>query len=196
MTMPSIRRAGLSAAGLVLALAACGDSTVTPGGETELISRVTLTLQRSGGATQTVFIDDADGNGPGAPAAQSGTLVLERGVTYTGTIRFENRLTNPVANITTEVITEANEHRVFYSSTGGLTVTATDTDGSGRPLGVAISATSAGTATPGSFPLRAVLCHYDGVPKPATATSCSAETDIDVSFTYSLTSGNTIVAAN
>lgn len=196
MTMLKIRCAGLSAAGLVLALAACGDSTVTPGGETELISRVTLTLQRTGGAAQTVFIDDADGNGVGAPSAQSGTLVLERGVTYTGTIRFENRLENPIENITNEVVAEANEHRIFYSSTGGLTVTPTDTDGAGRPLGVAISATSAGTATTGSFPLRVVLCHYDGVAKPATATSCSAETDIDVSFTYSLTSSNNLVASN
>lgn len=196
MTMIRIRRAGLSAAGLVLALAACGDSTVNPGGETELITRVTLTLTRAGGAAQTVFIEDTDGNGPGAPSAQNGTLLLERGVNYTGTILFENRLANPVENITTEVIAEANEHRVFYSSTGGLTVTPSDADGSGRPLGVATTATSAGTATTGTFPLRVVLCHYDGVPKPATATSCSAETDIDVSFTYSLQSGNNVVASN
>jgi hypothetical protein len=168
-----------------LLLAGCGDSTTEPGGETEVISRVTVTLTPPAGAAQTAFIDDADGNGPGAPAAQQGALALARNATYTGTIRFENRLENPPEDITTEVAAEANEHRVFYSVSGaGVTVTATDTDAQGRPLGLRYSVTT--SATPAAGQLTVVLCHYDNVAKPATATSCTAETDINVSFSYTI----------
>jgi hypothetical protein len=168
-----------------LLVAGCGDSTTEPGGETEVISRVTVTLTPPAGAAQTAFIDDADGNGPGAPSAQQGALALARNTTYTGTIRFENRLENPPEDITTEVAAEANEHRVFYSASGaGVTITATDTDAQGRPLGLRY--TVATGATPAAGQITVVLCHYDNVAKPATATSCSAETDINVSFSYTI----------
>lgn len=166
-------------------LAGCGDSSTGPGGETEVISRVSITLTPTTGAAQTVSIDDADGNGPGAPSAQSAPLVLARNATYTGTIRFENRLVNPAEDITTEVQAEANEHRVFFSVTGtGVTVTTTDVDGQSRPLGLRFQTVVGAAPTAGT--IRAVLCHYDGVAKVGTATSCTAETDIDVVFTYTI----------
>jgi hypothetical protein len=183
MQRSSLRGLVLGAAGLV-ALSACGDSSTAPGGESEVISRVTLTLTPpAGGAAITAYIDDADGNGPTAPSAQVGTLTLTRGVTYTGTVRFENRLASPVEDITTEVVAEANEHRVFYTVTGaGVTITTTDVDGQNRPLGVRFTKAVAATATPGAGTVRVVLCHYDDSPKVASATSCTGETDINVQF--------------
>lgn len=174
----------LTAALAILALAACGDSTTAPGGESELISRVTVSVTGNG-STQSAFIDDSDGNGPIAPSPQSGTLVLQRGVTYTGTILFENRLENPPENITTEVLAEADEHRVFYTPGTGTTVTVTDTDTQGRPLGLRYSIV-AGSGASGSGSLRTLLCHYAGNTKPAVATSCTFDTDIDVLFAYSV----------
>jgi hypothetical protein len=172
-------------AGIAVVLGGCGDSSTEPGGETEVISRVTLTLTPPAGAALSAFIDDADGNGPGAPSAQQGALALARNTTYTGTIRFENRLENPPEDITTEVQAEANEHRVFYTVSGaGVTVTATDTDGQGRPLGLRF--TTAVGATPAAGTITVVLCHYDNVAKPASATSCTAETDINVAFNYTI----------
>jgi hypothetical protein len=183
---PFRRAAASAAAALALATAACGGSSVAPGGEQELITRVTLQVTGNG-STQTVYIDDADGNGPGAPSAQVGTLSLVRGVTYTGTVRFENRLANPIKNITEEVEEEANEHQVYYTPSGtGVTFTVTDTDPQGRPLGLAYNALAAnGTAT-GARTLRVVLCHYVDVAKPANSTSCSADTDIDVTFNFTV----------
>jgi hypothetical protein len=179
----SFRRFAIVAA--VAGLAACGDSTTEPGGETEVISRVTVTLTPTAGAALTAFIDDADGNGPGAPSAQQGALALARNATYTGIVRFENRLASPVEDITTEVQAEANEHRVFYTASGaGVTVTTTDTDGQGRPLGLRFTVTTGATPAPGQ--LTVVLCHYDNVAKPATASTCSAETDINVAFNYTI----------
>jgi hypothetical protein len=181
------RRRWALGTGLLVSLAACGDSSTAPGGETEVISRVTLTLTpSSGGTALTAYIDDPDGNGPQSPAAQVGTLALARGVTYNGTVKFENRLKTPAEDITAEVLAEANEHRVFYTVTGsGVTITTTDTDSQGRPLGVRFTkAVAAQGATAGST--RVVLCHYDSVPKSGTATSCTGETDIDLTFAFTI----------
>ncbi|MCE2899883.1 MAG: type 1 periplasmic binding fold superfamily protein [Gemmatimonas sp.] len=183
--IPSRRPLALGSA-LLLTLAACGDSSTAPGGESEVISRVTLTLTPStGGTALTAYIDDPDGNGAQAPAAQVGTLALARGVTYTGTVKFENRLKTPAEDITAEVQAEANEHRVFYTVTGtGVTITTTDTDSQGRPLGVRFTKAVAQNAAAGTT--RVVLCHYDAAPKTAAATSCTGETDIDLTFAFTI----------
>lgn len=185
-TFTSRRVAAALGTGLLATLAACGESSTAPGGESEVISRVTLTLNPSaGGAALTAYIDDPDGNGPQAPSAQVGSLALVRGVTYTGTVKFENRLVNPAEDITEEVEEESNEHRVFYTVTGtGVTVTTTDTDSQGRPLGVRFTKAVAQAATAGST--RIVLCHYDDTPKSGAATTCTEETDIDVSFAFTI----------
>ncbi len=182
------RGATLLGAAVLSMLAACGDSTVAPGGELELVSRVTLTLTPVGGGTPlTTFIDDPDGNGPQAPSAQVGTLSLLRGVTYTGSVAFENRLRTPIEDITAEVRAEANEHRVFFTaSSNGVTVTTTDVDPQNRPLGTLFSQAVSGSATVGAGTLRVVLCHYDNVPKLASFTSCTAETDIDLTFGFNV----------
>ena len=181
-------RTPLALTALALVLASCkGDSVTAPGGESEVISRVTLTLTPASGAAVSAYIEDADGNGPNAPSAQVGTLTMPVGSTFTGAVRFENRLVTPVENITDEVRTEGNQHRVFYTVTGtGVTVNTTDLDGSGKPLGLAFTATAPTGTTAGTRNVRVVLCHYDGVNKPAVATSCSGDTDIDVTFTVAV----------
>ncbi|MCC6243212.1 MAG: type 1 periplasmic binding fold superfamily protein [Gemmatimonadaceae bacterium] len=182
------RMVALGSVALIALATACGDSSTAPGGESEVISRVTITLTpAAGGSALTAYIDDADGNGPTAPSAQAGTLTLTRGVTYTGSIKFENRLVNPAEDITTEVRSEANEHRVFYTvSSTGVTITTTDVDGQNRPLGTAFTKAIGAAATTGAGTVGVVLCHYDNVAKVATATSCAGETDINVSFNYTI----------
>jgi hypothetical protein len=192
---PTVRpvAAGATALAAALLLAACGDSSTAPGGENELITRVTLTLTPAAGGTPlTAYIDDADGNGPQSPSAQVGALALRAGTTYTGTVKFENRLASPIEDITEEVEEEANEHRVYYTVAGGLagsglTITTTDRDPQGRPLGVTFSAVAGSGAAGQSGTLRVVLCHYDDRPKVASSTSCQGETDIDVLFSASAT---------
>ena len=178
----------LGAVALLALSTACGDSTTAPGGETEIISRVSLTVTPTGGgAPQTIYIDDPDGNGPTAPSAQVGALTLTRGVTYAGTVKFENRLVNPVEDITTEVLGEPNQHRVFYSvSSAGVTVTAMDADSQNRPLGVAFTKAVAANAATGAGTIGVVLCHYDSAPKVGSDTSCTGETDINVTFNISV----------
>jgi hypothetical protein len=172
---------------LALGVSACGDSTTGPGGEQELITRVTLTLvPTGGGATLTAYIDDPDGLGPLPPSAQVGSLDMVAGGTYTGTILFENRLVTPPEDITEEVEEEAEEHGIIYTvgGTTGTTVTINDTDADGKFLGLDYTVTAG--ATPGAGTLRVVLCHYDDAPKPMTASSCAGDTDIDLTFTFNV----------
>src|SRR5690606_33537528 len=98
---------------LLLSAAACGESSTAPGGEQELISRVTLTFTPAGGGSAIVaYIDDPDGAGPQPPSAQVGDLSFTSGVTYTGQVQFLNRLVTPAEDITAEVVEESDEHRV------------------------------------------------------------------------------------
>ncbi len=187
--MHSISRrftAGTLALGALLSVSACGDSTTAPGGEQEIISRVTLSLTPTGGGAPIItYIDDPDGAGPLAPTPQVGALTLTAGATYTGRVLFENRLENPPENITDEVEAEADEHRVFYTVTGpGVSITTTDVDSQGRPLGITFSANASAA---GAGNIRIVLCHYADNPKPAAATTCAFDTDIDVTFNYTVT---------
>lgn len=183
----SLSTRAAAAATMLVALAACGDSSTEPAGEQELISRITLSLTpAAGGATQSVIINDPDGLGPQAPQAQQGTLALTRGITYTGTVRFENALKTPVEDITAEVLAEASEHRVFYTTSAtGVTISPTDADAQGRPLGLRFTKAVGATAATGAGTVRVVLCHYDTT-KPATATSCTGDTDTDVTFSYTV----------
>lgn len=184
-TRPRRLFAGALALGTALTLGACGDSATGPGGEQELITRVTLTLTPTGGAPITSYIDDPDGAGPQPPSAQVGALTLVAGTSYTGSILFENRLVNPPENITEEVEAEDGEHRVFYTVTGtGATVLTLDQDGNGLPVGLAYTVTAG--ASVGTGTLRVVLCHYGDSPKVGSATTCTGDTDIDVTFSFSV----------
>ncbi len=187
-TVPTRRLITAGSLALLAAVSACGDSSTAPGGETEIISRVTLTVTSASGAVQTVYIDDADGNGPTAPSAQVGALSLARGVSYTGSVKFENRLVNPIVDITTEVRAEKDQHRVFYTVTPtGVTLTTTDVDTQNRPLGTSFTKAVATTAATGAGTVGVLLCHYDSVAKVGTATSCAGETDINVTFAATIT---------
>ncbi len=150
-------------------------------GEEELITRVVLTLT-GGGQTVTATADDPDGDGVGI---QTETIVLQNGVTYTGSIALFNDLADEPEeeNVTAEIEDEDDEHQFFYTVGGsvqnGVTVTITDQDGNGLPVGldytVAVANGSTGTGT-----LNVVLSHYDDGPK--NGTDRSDETDIDVTF--------------
>lgn len=177
---------GVATAALLLTASACGDSSTGPGGEQELITRVTLTVTPAlGGTEQVIYIDDPDGLGPTPPSAQVGDLTLLSGALYTGTVMFENRLSVPPEDITEEVAAESDEHGVIYTVAGtAAQFIINDTDNSGRPLGITTSVEGGSVAGDGT--VRVVLCHYDAVVKPASATTCTGDTDIDVTFSFSV----------
>jgi len=113
--------------------------------EEELITTVIMTLT-GGGQTITFTARDLDGDGPLAPEVNvSGPLAAN--TTYTGSVTFLNEAETPVEDITTEVVAEGKEHQVFYQFPTALgTLTYTDADADGRPIGVTFTFASGNVA--------------------------------------------------
>lgn len=169
-------------------LGGCGDDNNNEGaGDAEVISRVALTLTPAGGgATQSAVITFST---PTTPQPQVGTLVLEEGTTYQGTVEFTNTFASPSVDITEEVEAEADEHRIFYTVTGptgvSIPTASLDLDPNGAPLGLTYQVVVAAGAASGAGTIRVVLSHYDDQPKGDGQTP-SNETDVDVTFAYTV----------
>jgi hypothetical protein len=113
--------AGVAAVAIV---AACSDNPAAPipgAGDPENISLVTITLTptTSGHAVATAFVRDSDGTQlPKSPTPPSQALVLEKGVTYNGTINLKNDIDPAqVVDISGQVFDERDFHRFFYTVT-------------------------------------------------------------------------------
>ena len=180
MKSPIRRLVGLFALTAFVFVAGCDSEEPPPdSGESELITRVTMTLVPVGtGTTAIASATDEDGDGLNLVID---TLTVNAGKTYTGGIRFEDTTAN--VDITDEIEDEANDHQIFYT-TGGedgdrFSLSVTDRDGNGLPIGldytVNVTGFDEGTAT-----LNVVLSHYDGEDKDGTTRSM--ETDIEVTF--------------
>lgn len=121
-----------------------------PVNEEEVITTVIVTLTGSG-ETITLTSRDLDGDGPNAPEVTvSGDLIAQ--TTYIGSTRFLNELEDPAEEITEEVEEESDEHQVFYQLLSSLgTVTYTDTDVNGKPIGLTFTLTTGSTAATGNL---------------------------------------------
>ena len=146
-------------------------------GDEELITRVVLRLT-GGGQTVTATANDPDGDGTNF---QIDTINLAAGTTYTGTVELADDINDE--DITEEIREEDDEHQFFYTVGGGasgrVTVTITDQDDNGLPVGLNFTvAVSAGDAASGT--LRVIQGHYDDAPKDGV--TMSDETDFDITF--------------
>ena len=158
-----------------------------PVNEEEVITTVTTTLV-GGGQTITLTSRDLDGDGPNAPIVTvSGNLVA--GTTYTGSTTFLNELESPAEDITVEVEEEGADHQVFYQLPSSIgTVTYTDTDANGRPIGLnftLVAGTSGSTGT-----LTVTLRHLPNKTASGVAdgdiTNAGGNTDAAVTFSVAV----------
>jgi hypothetical protein len=119
----SLRLALLAALSGGILVAACSDNPSAPppgAGDPENISLVTITLTptTAGHAVASAFIRDSDGTTlPKSPNPPSNPLVLDKGVTYNGTIDLKNDIAAPIVDISAEVQDERDFHRFFYTIT-------------------------------------------------------------------------------
>jgi hypothetical protein len=160
-----------------MVLGGCGDDDDDNGGagETEVISRVIVTLTPVGGGASLSARYECS---TPTSCASEGTLLVARNTTYAGTIEFLNAFVDPPIDITEEVRLEADEHRVFYSTNvNGVTIVVTDEDINGAPVGLEFELAVSGAAS-GAGILNAILSHFDDVPKGDGSTP-SNETDVD-----------------
>lgn len=126
--------------------ASCSNDDNGPVNEEEVITTVTTTLT-GGGQVITLTSRDLDGDGPNDPLV---TVVgnLTANTTYTGAVSFLNETTSPAEDITSEVEAEGEEHQIFYQLPAALgTVTYTDLDLNGKPIGLAFTLTTGNAGT-------------------------------------------------
>ena len=159
----------------------------TPVNEEEVITTVRTTLT-GGGQVITLTSRDLDGDGPNTPVVTvSGNLVA--GTTYTGSTTFLNELENPAEDITVEVEEEGADHQVFYQLPSSIgTVTYTDTDANGKPIGLnftLVAGTSGSTGT-----LTVTLKHLPNKTATGVAagdiTNAGGNTDAAVTFSVAV----------
>lgn len=158
----------------------CEDDDIESINEEEVITTVEYVLVNNADDNDevTFLATDIDGDGSGFSVSVSGPLTA--GATYTGDIEFLNELESPVEDITEEVEEEADEHEVFYVvNTADISITKTDTDDDGNPLGLETTVT-AGAA--GSGTLTIVLRHEPNKPNDGSLTDAGGETDVEVTF--------------
>lgn len=180
-----MKKLGLAVLGLGILLASCkkDPKVVTPPNEEEVITTLVYTLTpNGGGAVKTFKFQDLDGDGGNAAVITVDTL--DANTTYTGAITLSNEQESPAEDITAEVRAEDDEHQFFFSTTtSGVTISYSDQDGAGNPIGLA---SQLQTAAAGMGDLTIILRHEPN--KTATGvsggdiTNAGGETDIEVTF--------------
>ena len=166
---------------LSIAMIGCSDDDTAPEviNDEELITTVILTLTQESGAQVVLTTVDLDGDGPDEPVT---TVVgnFAENTQYQGAVRFLNETETPAEEITEEVLEEADEHQVFYTTTDGLNIETQyeDEDSQGNPLGLQITLTT-GAASQGSL---TVTLRHEPVKPNDGLDSAGGETDIATSF--------------
>jgi hypothetical protein len=160
-----------------------------PVNEEEVITTVKVTLI-GGGQTITLTSRDLDGDGPNAPVLTPiGGGVLTAGTTYTGSTEFLNELESPAEDITVEVEEEGADHQVFYQLPSSIgTVTYTDTDTNGRPIGLNFTLVAGTSGSIGT--LTVTLKHLPNKTASGVSggdiTNAGGNTDATVSFSVAV----------
>ena len=166
---------------LSIAMIGCSDDDTAPEviNDEELITTVILTLTQESGDQVVLTTVDLDGDGPDEPVT---TVVgnFAENTQYQGAVRFLNETETPAEEITEEVLEEADEHQVFYTTTDGLNIETQyeDEDSQGNPLGLQITLTT-GAASQGSL---TVTLRHEPVKPNDGLDSAGGETDITTSF--------------
>ena len=179
-TMKTMKRCTMYAL-LSIAMIGCSDDDTAPEviNDEELITTVILTLTQESGDQVVLTTVDLDGDGPDEPVT---TVVgnFAENTQYQGAVRFLNETETPAEEITEEVLEEADEHQVFYTTTDGLNIETQyeDEDSQGNPLGLQITLTT-GAASQGSL---TVTLRHEPVKPNDGLDSAGGETDITTSF--------------
>lgn len=162
----------------LLIVSSCKPSTPPDPNEEELISSVVLHFVDSSGteADRTFIFRDLDGDGGAAPE-RFDTIALTQNKTYWANLYFLDETKSPNDTISNEVLAEANDHLVCYTSSGlTLPIVILDKDANNLPLGLS---TKWQTGSLGMGSLRLQLRHQPG---NKNGSCMPGSSDIDLSF--------------
>ena len=146
--------------------------------EHEAINAVDLVFKKAGAPFATFTAEDPDGDG-GNPPSRIDRITLEAGQTYTAEVVLRN-IVNGTSKVVTGSVSSQSEHHEFYylPSSVGVTVTKTDKDSNGYPVGL-LSSWAAGL--PGSGTLLLKLMHKPRIKGP-NDDPAKGHSDIAISF--------------
>tara|TARA_B100001109_G_C18655191_1_gene376928 strand:+ start:119 stop:664 length:546 start_codon:yes stop_codon:yes gene_type:complete len=162
----------------------CDDDNDTPEpiNEEEVITTMTVTLvAHDGSGVVTMQTYDQDGDGPIEPVVTvSGPISAAS--SYSGSIEWLNELEDPAEDVTEEIVEEADEHQVFFNTTGlDLDFVYGDFDSNGNPVGTqfVLAPNAAGSGT-----ITITLVHEPAKPNDGLDTAGGS---IDLQTTFSVT---------
>lgn len=172
-----------------LFISCSNENDATPVNEEELITTITAVFTpEGGGSAVTLNSRDLDGDGPNAPVITiSGPFA--QNTTYNGVVAFTNESVSPAEDITAEIIAEAEDHQIFYQTTGSLpdfiySTTAENVDANGKPIGLETVFT---TTTAATGVLKISLIHLPNKTAAGVAagdpTNAGGNTDATEEFT-------------
>ena len=173
---------------LVFTFSSCEKDDPDPINEEEVITTLTYTLTpQGGGAAVVLSFQDLDGDGGNTPVITTGNLAAN--TTYSATLQLFNEVASPAEDITVEVLAEAADHQFFYASTSALnaSVSYSDEDGDGNPVGVASTVTT-GAASSGNLTitLRHEPDKFAAGVADGDIANAGGETDIEVTFSVTI----------
>lgn len=150
--------------------------------EEEVISALVYTLTPEGGGDTVIFrFEDLDGEGGNTPIITNDTLAAN--TVYNGEITLFAVETDELAETTSEIREEDDDHQFFFQTEGGATVTYADMDSDGKPIGLStqLTTTDAGMGT-----MTITLRHLPNKSAEGVATgniaNAGGESDIEVDF--------------
>ena len=164
---------------LIFTFNACKDQVDTPPNpnEEELITTLELTFTNETNASDVLVFKfaDPDGDGGNAPTITD-SIVLAANSSYGLAVRFLDESKSPVEDITTEIVAEAIDHLICYTTPGDLMITILDKDANNLNLGLAATVKTQALENT-SLTIR--LMHQ---PNQKNGNCDSGETDVEVTF--------------
>jgi hypothetical protein len=157
--------------------------TPPPTNESELITTVLLTFTDPElNENYEMRFRDLDGDGGNAPVITADALPADRA--FVLRVRILDESVSPARDLTDEIRGEAEEHQFFFAVDGvPLTITYSDQDMNGRPVGLENLAI---TTTAGTGSLKVTLRHELDKGAAGVAqgdiTNAGGDTDIEVTF--------------
>ena len=164
---------------LIFTFNACKDQVDTPPNpnEEELITTVELTFINENNSSDVLVFKfaDPDGDGGNAPTITD-SIVLAANSSYGLAVRFLDESKSPVEDITTEIVAEAIDHLICYTTPGDLMITILDKDANNLNLGLAA------TVKTQALEITSLTIRLMHQPNQKNGNCDSGETDVEVTF--------------
>jgi hypothetical protein len=168
---------------IIVSLSSCEKILGSKNGEQENITTLRfIVVEITSGVSSIDTFEFSDPDGPGGNIpTRFDTIRLETGKKYVVGLQIYDESKTPMVNMNPEIIEEGEEHQFFYlSNIPGFTITPTDKDANGNPIGLNTDWNTPNIEQNGT--LQVILKHQPRSKATAPGNINAGETDVDVTF--------------